>query len=346
MRRLDGQSALSSLSPSRIGIVFSTFLTKELSTARNIKDRLNRQVVVRTLTRIREKLGVVRNTNGLIVFAGVDQYDSELMEIFDLKEGIRLDIFYYNCSKKFDVEFASKFLQQYDGTIVFANGNECMIYAFEGGSFQRTKHITANLQKRQRKGGMSSLRIARLAEESRHGYVVHVVDHLNLVQTKNNWLFGSEEIVCMILRNKALLTKMKNGGFLEFNGHTIKDQKKYLSYLQDNEASSAADLVLKDIQYYLDTNPDMLDFDIDNRENMKHYLLRDPSAFDLQSSKYVALPVSSRYYARLRVFPYIGVKYFTHDEAYLHEEDMTCFACPTQDAITEDISDDVRDIRL
>lgn len=290
-------------------------MTKELGTARNIKDRLNRQVVVRTLTRIRERLSVAKNTNGLIVFAGVDEYDQELLDVFDLKDGVRLDIFYYNCSNKFDVEFASKYLEHIDGTIVFANGNECMIYSFEGGAFRRTKHITANLQKRQRKGGMSSLRIARLAEESRHGYVVHVVDYLNLLQTENNWIFGSEEIVGLIISNRTLLTKVKHGGFLDFNAHTIKDQKKFLAFLKDTGAENADDVVLKDILYYLDTNPDMLDFDVDRRESMKAFLLKDADEFDLQSEKYVPLPVSSKYYARLRVFDYVGLKYFAYDQS-------------------------------
>jgi len=256
---------------------------------------------------------VVKNTNGLIVFAGVDEYDQELLEVFDLKEGVRLDIFYYNCSNKFDTEFASKYLERIDGSIVFANGNECMIYSFEGGAFRRTKHITANLQKRQRKGGMSSLRIARLAEESRHGYVVHVVDYLNLLQTENNWIFGSEEIVGLIVSNRTLLTHLKHGGFLDFNSNTINDQKKFLAFLKETDVDSASDALLKDIQYYLDTNPDMLDFDVDKRQSMKAFLIKDPDESDLLSDKYVTLPVSSKYYARLRVFDYIGLKYFAYD---------------------------------
>lgn len=291
------------------------------------------QVVVRTLTRIRERLNLAKNTNGLIVFAGVDEYNTELMEIFDLKDGVRLDLFYYNCSNKFDIDFASKYLQQHNGSIVFANGNECMIYSFEGGAFRKKKHITANLQKRQKKGGMSSLRIARLAEESRHSYVVRVVDYLNELATKTNWLFGSVEITGLVLGSKTLLTRIRNGGFLDFNASTICDQQKYLAYLQDDGSEDSQDSVLKEILFYLDTNPDMIDFDVGNRETMKAFLRKDPTDADLISEKYLKLLPSSKYYARLRIFDYVGLKYFSFDQsAVMLEEVSYATACCAEDA--------------
>lgn len=296
-------------------------MTKELSDARNIKDRLNRQVVVRTLTRIKEKLGLLRNTNGLILFAGINEFNDEIMEVIDLKDGVRLDVFHYNCSKKFDTDIAFKYVQSCEGSIVFANGNECMIYSFEGGTFTRKKHLSANLQKRQRKGGMSSLRIARLAEESRHNYVVHAIDYLNQLVTKNNWIFGSNEIVGMITSNKTLLTPLKNGGFLDFNAQTIKDQRKFLGYLKGDGASARDCDVQEKILYYLDTNPDMLDFDMDKRGTMKAYLMISPEDADIKSDKYVPLLASSVHYARLHIFEYIGLKYYAYDAEHEHEED-------------------------
>jgi hypothetical protein len=279
---------------------------------------------VRTLTRIRERLNATKNTNGLIVFAGLDEFGQEVMEVIDLKEGARLDVFYYNCSKKFDTEFSARYVRSYAGSIVFANGSDCMIYSFEGGSFRRVKHICANLQKRQRKGGMSSLRISRLAEESRHNYVVHVVDYLNLLETKNNWIFGSEEIVGMILSNKTLLVNMNNGGFLNFNSHTINDQKHFLGYLQASERDEiddANEVILERILYYLDTNPDMLDFDADQRTTMKAYLMSTPEEADLTSNKYKPLPVSSKYFSRLQVFTYVGLKYYAYDPDFVNAEE-------------------------
>lgn len=298
---------------------------------------MNRQVVVKTLTRIRERLSIVKNTNGLIVFAGVDEFNQELLEVLDLKDGVRLDVFYYNCSNRFDVDFPFKYLRQHSGSIVFANGAESLIYAFEGGAFRRMKHIVANLQKRQRKGGMSSLRIARLAEESRHSFVVRVVDYLNTLSTETNWIFGSDEILGLILSNRTLLTKLKNGGFLDFNSSTINDQNKFLGYLQQNNSDIACELVLKDIQYYLDTNPDMLDFDLEKRNSMKFFLMRNPGELDFQSGKYISLPVSSKYYASLRVFEYIGLKYFTYDDK-VFENDFETVILPSEAVLdTEDI---------
>ena len=56
---------LRSVSPT--SIVFSKFIRKELSTATNIKDRLNRQSVIRLLTRIQENVNPVSYPRGVLV---------------------------------------------------------------------------------------------------------------------------------------------------------------------------------------------------------------------------------------------------------------------------------------
>jgi hypothetical protein len=273
-------------------------------------------VVIRTLNRIRERLSLCRNTNGLIVYAGVDEFNSEVLEIIDLKDGIRLDIFSYNCSNRFDTDIASRHLKSCDGAIIFANGNECIVYSFEG-SFRKTKHMTANLQKRHKKGGQSSLRFSRLAEESRHIYVVRVVDYLNTLQSSNNWVFGSSEILGMIFSSKNVLVPLRNGGFLDFNESTINNQARFLEYLTSPEALDVRKTrLLEDLVMYLDTNPSMLDFDVDLRQTMRAYVIQVPDNEDLASDKYLPLPVSSSCYLKLRAFPYIGLKYYSADGDY------------------------------
>lgn len=325
MRLRRSQYLHSSPSRSLQGTAFSTFLTRELGTARNIKNRLNRQVVTRTLNRIRERLSLVRNTNGLVVYAGVDEFNREVLEVIDLKDGIRLDVFSYNCSNRFDTDIAIKHLKTCDGTIVFANGNECIVYAFQG-SFRKMKHMTANLQKRHKKGGQSSLRFSRLAEESRHLYVVRVVDYLNTLQTSNNWVFGSSEILGMIFSSKSVLVPLRNGGFLDFNDSTINNQARFLEYLRSGGVNAArTNRVLENLVMYLETDPSLLDFDADMRQTMRAYLIQAPDEEDLASDKYIPLSVDSSCYMKLRGFPYIGLKYYS-DECgkYQGETETLC----------------------
>jgi hypothetical protein len=71
-----------------------------------------------------------------------------------------------------------------------------------------------------------------------------------------NFERGSEEIVQMVLKQSPI--KLNYGGFLDFNSSTISNRKHWLEYLTPKENY---DLQYKEIIDYLETNPDMLDFD-------------------------------------------------------------------------------------
>lgn len=243
------------------------------------------------------------NTNGIIIYAGTNEYNVEILKTFTPK--ISLNQFYYNCGKQFIVDRFVELFNDIKGYIIFANGDCCNIYKFES-SFIKIKSINGNLIKRQRKGGQSAVRFSRLAEESRHEYVIHVIDYLNLLRNENCWIFGSNEIVKMILERKELLIKLNYGGFLDFNNDTINDTRKWLSYLNKEEVDETK---LKEIVLLLDTNIDMLDFDEKNKLEMKYY-------FDYNEiHKYK----NSKDYERIKLFNYIGVKYFNtinYDDVY------------------------------
>jgi hypothetical protein len=278
---------------------------KEISTASNIKDRVNRQLVSRLLRVIQVYITNHNiGDNGLILYAGVTDEDREVFFTFSPK--IKLNMFYYNCGKTFIAERFSSLFQEVDGFIVFANGDVCHIYKFEN-TFIKLKTLSANLIKRQRKGGQSAVRFSRLAEESRHEYVIRVIDSLNLLcrgeesdEQKPCFLFGSNEITRMILERSELLVKVTDGGFLDFNDDTIKSTNTWLTYLKQN--GKADDTMLKEIVYLLDTNVDMLDFDVSKKEDMKFCVTKEILNSQFQSSPY---------YCRLKAFDYIGVKYFT-----------------------------------
>jgi hypothetical protein len=236
---------------------------------------------------------------------------------------IKCNMFYYNCGSKFVVDILFKYFNQYNGSIIFANGNECLIYQFnpDNGSFQKKKQITGNLQKRQRKGGQSALRIARLAEESRHTYIVKIIDELNSLRTEkndeNNWIFGSTEILNMILTNKTRLLKVNNGSFLEFDNRTINDTQKWLKYLDLNDKNKY-DIQYEQIIQFLANDIDRLDFDPNNRELMEYYVSNT-----LTSEKQIPFPKpDSDFYNHLYLFAYIGIKYYAEIQYNDDDDEM------------------------
>lgn len=308
-RALPPRLILRSVSPT--SIVFSKFIRKELSTASNIKDRVNRQSVIRLLTRIQDNVNPAAYPRGAFIFAGIDEYSKEILEI--VEPVLTSQLFYYSCSNRFDTGVVQPYFKSQSGSIIFVNGDQCLIYEHSS-EFRKKKHITANLIKRHHKGGQSSIRFARLAEESRLHYATHVIDHLNALTTTSNWIFGSDEIRKMILeRDTDIHIPLKDGGFLEFTEDTIRDRRRWITYLEQDDEKDHSDLFEK-IIFYLDTDPDHLDFEPSQMDQMSSYIIND-SRIEDTSSRRIVLDRSSPHYARLGIFPYIGLRWFRLDES-------------------------------
>lgn len=282
-----------------------------MTTAKNIKNRVNRHNVQKLLTKISENVDVKKYPLGLFIYVGIDIFDTE---IFELVEPVsKCDIFYYNCGNKFNTDIIKKYLESHSGSIIFANGNECIIYEYKN-EFIKKKHITANLIKRHKKGGQSQLRFSRLADESRVHYVSYVIDYLNKISTKNNWIFGSDEILNMIMDKKnELYIQLKRGGFYEFDSSSINNTRQWLKYLTEQDLNSS-DKIYEQIIEYLDTNPDYLDFDPKNASTMKWFITKltlPNEVIKLESN--IKLIPTSKYFERLNIFDYVGVKYFNYE---------------------------------
>ena len=222
---------------------------------------------------------------------------------------ITLDIFYYSCDNKFVTDPVKKYIKTYDGSIVFANGQECIIYEYTT-EFIKKKHINGNLVKRHKKGGQSSVRFARLAEESRTQYVSRIIDDINKIKTKNNWIFGSSEILSYIFDKTHLINvKINNGGFYDFDLHSINNVQRWVSYFDLNTTSKTNDHIFKKMVYYLDVNPDMLDFSKENKNEMM-YFIDFNNTDELDDPKNLIIDKKSEWYNRLCIFEYIGLKYY------------------------------------
>jgi hypothetical protein len=139
------------------------------------------------------------------------------------------------------------------------------------------------------------LRISRLAEESRERYITKIIDHLNstrdihIKENTDNYIFGSNEILNMIFyRKKDIYIKLSNGGFYNFNNTSINNTKHWLHYLKPNENN---DSVYEKIILFLETNVDILDFSIENKDNLEELfnLARNqwPKAYRKKITNYV-----------------------------------------------------------
>ncbi len=293
-------------------------MTKEISAASNIKNRSNRQNVQRLLTILNQKfLSLNLNIHyqlGIFCYVGINEFGEEIIEF--IEPDIKLDLFYYSCSNKFETILLSKYIgNNFSGTIIFANGDDCLGYQFKSGEFVKIFGLNGNLVKRHNKGGFSANRFARIAEESRHLYVVRVCDRLRELETDINWIFGSEEIVQMILKQSPI--KLNYGGFLDFNKSTISNRKYWIEFLTKKENY---DSQYKEIIDYLAINPDMLDFDPKNKESMNYFISNskknqptDNVNNKLKNNKnQIPLDMTSKYYSQLYIFEYIGVKYYNY----------------------------------
>lgn len=121
------------------------------------------------------------------------------------------------------------------------------------------------------------------------------------------WIYGSNEIVEQILKTSSI--KLFSRGFLNFNSNTIKNTKYWLEILTKS-AEKNYDLIYKEILEYLELNPDILDFNPVNKNKMKYFIDVKNNQSDKLELNQIPLSMSSKYYFKLVVFEYIGVKFY------------------------------------
>ena len=201
--------------------------------------------------------------NGVIYCFGTDEHDDEIFQ--GITPPNPVDKFYYKCDRYFHLEQYDKLFEQKPmGYVVFIDGNECIIYQYNG-IWTRLKYFDALLVKRQRKGGQSSVRFSRLAEESRMHYITHIVDEVNTIITDTksiNYVFGGEELKMMFMTNSDLKPKFKTESLYHtFNRDTINEP--YFLTIMNKVNNDDTNLISQQIITYIDTEPDFLLFSLD-----------------------------------------------------------------------------------
>ncbi len=243
---------------------------------------------------------------GLFVFAGVDIYGTEIFKT--IRPKMKCNKFSYKCLNKFIVDNVYEYLKIYDGSITFANGDTFYIYVHGECGFEQIKSKKVDLGTRHRRGGQSQHRFERNYDIIKDYYIGLIAEEtMNIsLHSENNWIFGSLDVIGKVVIKNP---KLQNGGFIDFNGRTINDTKKWLNYLNnDDKLIKKEDLKLEEILTLLQIDPDRLDFDKTNKDFVDYYLINEDKPIDCPQNA-IYLNTRHKNYDKLFEFPYIGVKF-------------------------------------
>jgi len=293
-------------------LVFScNFIQDEIKEASNIKDKNNRKNVIRILTVINSQLKLqIIGDNGILIFCGINRNGVEIMDI--IRPLNPISEFYYNCAKHFEIErFNSLFDEKPIGHVIFISGTECLLYQFNG-SWKKLKTINANLIKRHHKGGQSSVRFSRLAEESRTHYITHIVDWINqlIAPGDNNYVYGGRELKMMLLVSPNLKISLKTDDLYHtFNEQTIHEN--FFDRLVINP-SMDNDKKIEQVSELLERDPDYLLFSYDEiNQYLDHieYIVTNRNNISYEKKKVILIPINHPKYGQLKNYPIIGKLY-------------------------------------
>jgi hypothetical protein len=246
---------------------------------------------------------------GMFIFSGTNIYDEEYFRVFIPK--IKCPKFIYRCYNKFLIDGLDEYLKEITGSIIFVNLQNLFVYNHTAKGFEMVERKTINIGNRHNKGGQSQKRHERNFDIIKDNYITVVSDEINSLPTDKKWVFGSSDIVSIIIEKcKGTF----NGGFLEFDKNTIKNINKWISYLKiDYEKFNKNEKILENVIEYIQIKIDILDFDPNNKETMKHYITKNT---DDNNKNAIHLLVNSKYYGQLYEYEYIGIKFYSHEEIF------------------------------
>lgn len=268
------------------------------------------------LEKISTKLEVLHanNKRGFFVFSGISDSGEEIFEV--LEPQLQSKMFYYSCGSKFITDIFDSYYDEYCGSIIFANGDECIFYRFDGslGCFSQEIKFNSMIGKKQKKGGQSAVRFGRIADGERAAYVIKLVESINKLGKKGNWIFGSQDIIDDVFERKNQITvELQNGGYLEFNKDTICNTNRWIAYMKNE--SCYDDIFEKTLKLF-DVAPELLEFDPEILRNvdMFEYIIITPDHPTYDDTNLpdtvIRLPTNSKFYGRLKNFVYFGKYYY------------------------------------
>lgn len=226
-------------------------------------------------------------------------------------------MFYYNCGSKFVVDGLNKYFEKYEGSITFVNGEECFVYKYNGmnGVFENYNSFNSVIPNKHKKGGQSSVRFGRIADNIRSQYISRIIEAINKLENSDcNWIFGSRDILDDVIQSKSSIRiKMNFGDYIDFDKHTIQDTHKWIGYMQSNQKN---DEKLKRVCELFSKSPELLNFgnDVLVEQDKYRYIYINKKVITLPpdlltDNKYICFDETSKYYDKLHHFPCIGEYY-------------------------------------
>lgn len=297
------------------GLIFSflsSFLKKEISTARNVKDKKNNKLILKNLEKINVYIQTCKESDfvmGMFIFSGTDMHDEEYFKVFIPKT--KCPKFIYRCCNKFLIDGLDEYLKEITGSIIFVNLQNLFIYNHTDTGFKMIERKSIDIGNRHNKGGQSQRRHERNFDIIKDNYITIVSDEIKSLQTDKKWIFGSTDIV------NTLVNECKgvfNGGFLEFDKNSIKNIDKWISYLKiDYEKFNKNEKILGKVIDYIKINVDILDFDPINKDTMRYYITKNTQD---DNKNAIHLLSNSKYYEQLYEYEYIGIKFYSYEEIF------------------------------
>jgi hypothetical protein len=260
------------------------------------------------------------NTKGIFIFAGISEFGEEIFVI--LEPVLKSNLFYYNCGNKFITDRFAKYFEDYNGAIIFVNGEECIIFCYcnDTGKFERKSHFKSMIPNKHKKGGQSSARFGHIADNIRDKYIITIIENINKLPLQNNWIFGSQDCINDVFAKKnEIVVSINNGGYLDFTNDTIDDTQKWISVLQNVSIDESK---FQKICELIEIGDFKLEFDpaCVNYLDQFEYIIITPqhplySTINL-SSKIIKLPKNSKYYQNLHQFHCIGKYYYNNQDTH------------------------------
>lgn len=177
--------------------------------------------MLNSLKRIIEKAKCIKYIpqTGIVWLSGDD-------ELFELTPPLPITKFIYRCDKRFCIDSIISLWNTHPLQLVaMVSGSGYEVYLVQGSKIESKKAREVSLQKRQKKGGQSAVRIARLAEERRLLYTRHVVEQIETLVSEFNpkdiFMLGAREAVSDVIRNTTLAARIIRLHDTIYDGSTI-----------------------------------------------------------------------------------------------------------------------------
>lgn len=208
-------------------------ITKEISTSLNIKNKINKKKVNSSLKMILNYIKKINTLgaslkNGIAIYSGINDLNEEIFEFIILDIPIKNKI--YSCDKQFHIDFLYNYInidnKKY--LVIYLDGNSTYYYEKNMTDLKQIKSLHFDRQKKQKKGGQSQNRIARLRVEKIDNFISKSIYTLNNYINENKeyeaiLIFGNGDIINGIKSNKNII--------YEFTG--IYNNKIHFSKLID-----------------------------------------------------------------------------------------------------------------